>query len=323
MKSTTLKSFLNNGGYSHKNTAIIFGNGVIHNCFEQFMESIILQLKRNGRIRTSETYISALKSFKHFRKNLNTPFHIFNSDLMIEYETWLMQRGVTMNTVSFYMRILRAVHTRAIEKELTPPNMPFKHVYTGIGKTTKRAISLQAIKKIKNLDLTACPTREFARDLFLFSFYTRGMSFIDIAYLKKKDLKNGVLTYTRKKTGQKLSIKWERCMQEIVSRYSKEDSEYLLPIIVSNNNERRQYLNRLKSVNNNLKAISNLANITENITLYVARHSWASIAKKKNIPLAIISEGMGHDSQNTTQIYLASLENSLIDQANRQILNSL
>ena len=59
------------------------------------------------------------------------------------------------------------------------------------------------------------------------------------------------------------------------------------------------------------------------LTMYVARHSWASAAKAKGIPVSVISEGMGHDSESTTQIYLASLDTSIVDSANSIILNSL
>ena len=131
------------------------------------------------------------------------------------------------------MRILRAVYNRAVEKDLTTNRNPFKHVYTGIDKTIKRAIPLKAIKQIKNLDLSLQLSLDFARDMFLFSFYTRGMSFIDMAYLRRTNLKNGILTYHRRKTGQQLSIRWERCMQDILDKYENPTSDYLLPIIRS------------------------------------------------------------------------------------------
>lgn len=149
------------------------------------------------------------------------------------------------------------------------------------------------------------------------------MSFVDIAYLKKKDLQNGVLTYRRRKTGQLLFIKWERCMQEIVDKYTLPYSDYLLPIIKEKANERKQYQNALHAVNHNLKKVSLQACLPIRLTMYVARHSWASVAKSKHIPLAVISEGMGHSSENTTQIYLASLDNAVIDHANRLILRDL
>ena len=154
--------------------------------------------------------------------------------------------------------------------------------------------------------------------------YNRGMSFIDMAYLKKKDLQNGILSYRRRKTGQQLFIKWEKCMQEIADKH-KEDygSPYLLPILKYPYDNRSQYKNALYRTNKNLKEVAKLAGISIPLTLYVARHSWASIAKSKNIPISVISEGMGHDSEMTTQIYLASLDNSVVDKANTQILRDL
>lgn len=291
--------------------------------FFQFMENIIAQLKCLNRERTAETYIATLNSFMRFRKDNDVLLDEINSDLMMEYEVYLKMQGVTMNTVSFYMRILRATYNRAVEKGLTGQRNPFRHVYTGIDKTVKRAISLKAIKWIKELDLSLKPSLDFARDMFLFSFYTRGMSFIDMAYLRKKDLQNGVLSYRRRKTGQQLFIRWEKCMQEIIDKYPKIGTDYLLPIIKKSGNERQQYRNALRLVNNKLKEISVMVGLQTNLTMYVSRHSWASIAKSKNVPLAIISEGMGHDSEATTQIYLASLDSSLIDKANGMILKNL
>ena len=162
---------------------------------------------------------------------------------------------------------------------------------------------------------------DFARDMFLFSFYTRGMSFVDMAYLKKKDLSHGVLSYRRKKTGQQLFIRWEKCMEEIVVKYQTEESEFLLPIIRAEaGNERKQYLNEAHNINRNLKYIGSRLGLSIPLTMYVARHTWASIAKSKHIPLSVISEGMGHDNEKTTQIYLASLESSVVDKANRKII---
>ena len=240
------------------------------------------------------------------------------------YEAYLRNRGLTRNSTSFYMRILRAVYNRAVEKNLTVNKNPFKHVYTGIDKTVKRALPLKTIRKIKNLDLSLQPSLEFVRDMFLFSFYTRGMSFIDMAYLKKKDLSNGILSYRRRKTGQQLFIRWEKCMQEIVEKYDNPQSEYLLPIIKPmNGNERTQYQNAMCMINRKLKIVGNMIGVQLPLTMYTARHSWASVAKNKNVPISVISEGMGHDSELTTQIYLASLDTAVVDKANSMILDLL
>ena len=293
--------------------------------FFGFMQNIIIQLKELHKIRTSETYSIALNSFMEFRQGVDMHFDELNSDLLRRYELHMTSKYLTMNTISFHMRILRAVYNRAVEKEIVTQYYPFKHVYTGVDKTMKRAVELKVIKQIKELNLIHSSSLSFARDLFLFSFYTRGMSFVDIAYLKKKNLRNGILSYRRRKTNQLLYIKWEICMQDIIDKYSiNNNTEYLLYIIKdSEKDARRQYQTALGKVNLKLKKISEMIGLALPLTMYVARHSWANIAKSQNIPVSVISEGMGHSSEATTQIYLASLDTSIIDRANMLILKSI
>ena len=290
-----------------------------------FMQSVIARLQLIGKERTAETYHSTLKSFMKYRQEQDILLEDIDSDLMQMYEAHLQSRGISRNSISFYMRILRAVYNRAVEKELTENRHPFKHVYTGTEKTVKRAIPLKSIKQIKNLELPIKSSLDFARDIFLFSFYTRGMSFIDIAFLKKKDLANGILSYRRRKTGQQLFIRWEKCMQEILDKYKEnEESPYMLPIInPQEKHERQQYKNILYRINKSLKDTGQQIKLPIPLTMYVARHSWASAARSKNIPISVISEGMGHDSEKTTQIYLASLDTAVVDRANRIILKDL
>ena len=289
-----------------------------------FMQGIIARLKQMGKIRTAENYSCTLKSFMQFRGDKDILLSEIDSDLMQLYEAYLHGKGAVRNTSSFYMRILRAVYNRALEKGLMEQRNPFRHVYTGVDKTVKRAVPLSAIKRMKNLDLSLQPNLEFARDMFLFSFYTRGMSFIDMAHLKKKDLQNGFLSYRRRKTGQQLVIRWEKCMQEIVDkRHTSDRNPYLLPILNSQNESQKQYKYAQSRINVHLKEIANMIGVSIPLSMYVARHSWASIAKSKNIPISVISEGMGHDSELTTQIYLASLDNTIVDNANAQILKCL
>ena len=289
-----------------------------------FMESIIVKLKQNGKIRTSENYRSTLNSFKNFRKDEDIMLDCVTSELMESYEAWQKSRGIAPNTISFYTRILRAVYNRAVEDDFIENRNPFRHVYTGHDKTIKRALPLAVIKKIKTLDLSLVPTLDYARDMFMMSFYLRGMSFIDMAFLKKTDLKNGYVTYRRHKTGQQLIIEWTKEMQMMLDKYPKNKSDYLLPIIRNKEvNEHCIYRNTGYNINRNLKSIAEMVGVNIPLTLYVARHSWASIAKAKGIPISVISEGMGHDSETTTQIYLASLDTSVVDKANSLILKSL
>ncbi len=289
-----------------------------------FMEGIIAKLKQNGKIRTSETYKSTLNSFKRFRDDDDIMLEGLTSQIMEEYEAWHRQRGFTDNTISFYTRILRATYNRAVEQEIIEDRNPFKRVYTGIEKTVKRALPLPVIKKIKALDLSHAPSVEFARDMFLMSFYLRGMSFIDMAFLKKSDLKYGSITYRRRKTGQRLVIAWTAEMQQLLDKYPENETEYLLPIIRRKGTvERFTCRNVGYNINRNLKKVAGKIGLEIPLTLYVARHSWASAAKAKGIPLSVISEGLGHDSETTTQIYLASLDTSVIDKANSLIMKSL
>ena len=301
-----------------------FQNGTDEQSFFNFMQGVIAHLRQMGKIRTAENYSCTLKSFMQFRQDRDILLSEIDSDLMQLYEAYLHGKGAVRNTSSFYMRILRAVYNRALEKELVEQRNPFRHVYTGVDKTVKRAVPLSAIKRMKNLDLSLQPNLEFARDMFLFSFYTRGMSFIDMAHLKKKDLQNGFLSYRRRKTGQQLVVRWEKCMQEIVDKHHTcGRNPYLLPILNFQNESRKQYKYAQSRINVHLKEIANMIGVSIPLSMYVARHSWASIAKSKNIPISVISEGMGHDSELTTQIYLASLDNTIVDNANAQILKCL
>lgn len=312
------------GRFVTDDIVVRFRGGRQEQSFNDYICQQIARLKRLGKICTSETYTAALRSFSGFMNDKAVLFDQLNADLIAEYEAYLKGRGNSPNTVSFYMRILKAVYNRAVEDGLTEQQYPFKSVYTGVEKTMKRALSLNDIRRIKGVDLSLKPSLDYACDMFLFCFYTRGMSFIDMAYLRKKDLQNGTLSYRRRKTGQQLFIKWEKCMQDILDKYPINETEYLLPIITKQDEDyRKQYANKLHHVNYLLKKIGKQLDLPIPLTMYVGRHSWASIAKSRNVPVSVISEGMGHDSENTTQIYLASLDTTVVDKANKKILDLL
>ena len=289
-----------------------------------FIRAQVAHKKQLGKIRSSETYQTTLNSFMRFREGIDLTFDMIDSELMEHYEEELRRHGLLRNTSSFYMRVLRTNYRLAVEKGLTPDRHPFKHVYCGMDKTVKRSISFAEIKKIKELDLSRKRVMDFARDMFIFSFCTRGMSFIDMAYLKKNDLKHGCLTYRRKKTGQLLVIEWTKQMQDILDKYKPNSTQYLLPIITrEDGNERRQYQNQMRKINRRLKDIATSIKLPVPLSLYYSRHSWATIARCKDIPISIISEGLGHDSEITTQIYLDSIKSYEVDKANRKILKDL
>ena len=314
----------NNGiGYTADDVVAKYNELTSRQSFQVYMQSIIKQQKSQGRTRTSETYTATMKSFMAFREGKDISWDCITPALVKSYEVWLKSKGVSLNTISFYMRILRAVYNRAVNEGLVADLHPFGKVYTGVAKTAKRGISTTDIAKIMHLDLVALPSRAFARDIFMFSFYTRGMSLIDIAKLKTDNIKNGVLTYQRSKTGQRITVKWRKEMQAIVDRYHQQDSDRLLPIITQETDIRKQYDTALHNINYNLKRIGEAIGLSIPLTMYVARHSWASAARQSNIPLHVISQCLGHDSEHTTQIYLASIDVNQMDEANEKIIRKL
>ncbi len=289
-----------------------------------YMERLITRLRANGQIRTSETYRATLNSLRKFRNGEDMTLHALSSDILEAYEAWHRARGNTPNTISFYNRILRAAYNRAVEEGLVENRYPFKRVYTGVGKTVKRALPLETISRLKHLQLPPGSSLEFARDMFIMSFYLRGISFVDLAYLRKSDLKDGYLSYRRRKTGQLLTIAWTDEMQTLLDKYSDNPTDFLMPVIKNPNAKpRNAYRNAGYSINRNLKALGQRLGIPIPLTMYVARHSWASAVKAKGVPLTVISEGMGHENEATTRIYLTNLETSVVDQANSLIIKSI
>lgn len=246
-----------NKTFTTDNIIEVFQNQTSEITLFNYMRNMIGRFWRQGQYRTSETYSSTLNSFSEFRNGVDLYFEDMDSDLLLSYEYHLKSKVLSPNTISFYMKRLRAVYNKAIDNGFVENKNLFRRVFTSSEETVKRAISLKHIKRLKSLDLSYSAYKEFARDMFLFSFYTREMSFVDIAYLQEKDLKGNVLTYRRKKTGQLLNIQWERCMQEIVNKYSScSHSPYLLPIIKNPEIDlRKQYQNVQSLINRNLKSI--------------------------------------------------------------------
>ena len=249
-----------------------------------FLNTTVRHLRKIGKVRLAETYTVMLNSLLRFRgEKGDVRWREIDTDLVKEYEYYLLEEcGLELNTVSFYMRNLRAVYNRAVEKGLVEEKrFLFKHVYTGVRKTAKRAISPAIIQKIKTLDLSSLPALARSRDYFMLSFYLRGMSFVDLSYLKTSDLLGDHLHYHRQKTNQPLYIKWEEQMGEIVRRYHVPGSPYLLPIISKPGwDERRQYLNGLHRVNNHLKLIGQMVGCPIKLTTYCARHGKKAVGKE-------------------------------------------
>ena len=290
-----------------------------------FFTQQIQKLKNDNRRGTARNYSKTLKSLKAFKKNTDSTFNIVTEQFVESYNTFLIQRGVVRNTISFYMRIFRSVYNKAVTQKIIEQTFPFKNVYTGVDRTRKRAVTETVISQLLSIDLKKSKALQFARDLFIFSFYARGMAFVDIVYLKKSNIQNGYITYVRHKTGQELTIRIETRLQNIINQYEKKDSPYLFPILNTEDENKAypQYEIALNYYNRQLKRLSKLLEPNINLSSYTPRHTWATTARNKNVPLTIISAGMGHSSEKTTLIYLTKIDNSIIDEVNKAIIDSI
>lgn len=282
-------------------------------------------LKQAGQERTARAYLSTWNCLVRFNQGNDLLLTDLNSELIKHFESYLKRNGKQPNTISFYMRNIRSLYNKARKSNpgLKMHECCFDEVYTGVDKTAKRAVKKTVIDKLALLDLSSHPGLLLSQQLFLFSFYTRGMSFVDMAFLKKSDVKDGIIRYRRQKTGRALEVKVTPEIARIINQYKPmmKKSPYLLPIILDSDlSNRLQYESALKTHNNRLKKLSELIHLQTPVTSYVARHSWATIAKERNIPIAVISEGLGHNSQQTTMIYLASFDSAVLHKANAKVI---
>lgn len=291
-----------------------------------FFRQQIAKKEQMQCIGTRNNYANAANRFMEFRGNEDLTFSQMTSEMMEMYQAWLWNRGVGQNTVSFYLRTLRTIYNKAVEVGHAPAKDIFFHVQTSNVRTAKRAITVKDIRKIEKLDLPRGSSLDKARDLFLLSFYLRGMAFVDMAFLKKTDLKCGLVSYNRRKTHKNINIEWMKPMQAIIDKYAEQtkDSPYMLPILTGKEvTPYAAYRKVEHNTNYNLKNIGKMIGLKIPLTTYVARHTWASVALHMNIPVATISEGMGHNSYKTTQIYLESIDVATINEANKKIIQQV
>jgi len=289
-----------------------------------FAEKVISRLEKTNHISNAQVYRFTLNMIKQFRNFQDISLKHIDVKFLYKLEEFLMVKGCMVNSISLYMRTFRAIYNRAIKESAVSESLyPFRNFTIHSEETRKRAIPMESIEKIMHIDLSVNHGLIYARDLFLFSFYMMGMSLIDIAHLRVEDINGDRMKYSRKKTKQKFSIKIPEKAWVIIKRYndlSQKDS-YIFPILKREGMEYYDYRNTLFLTNKKLKKLCTLAEIPDKISTYTARHSWATIAKRKGVPTAVISEGLGHESEKTTQIYLDSFENETLDNANELIIN--
>lgn len=283
-----------------------------------YIDMLIARKRELGKDGTAAAYQSTRTSVSTLIGQRGFALNQIDSAFLREYEQFLRRRKVCNNTICFYMRNLKSIYNQAIADghQLSDEN-PFKNIRVKPRKTIKRALNKGIIRSMIELDLTHEKHLELARDLFLFSFYSRGMSFVDIVFLKKP---GSTIDYNRKKTNQWLHVSLTPQLKELIRKY-KNDSEYIFPILNSAIpvSLYKQYRLALERVNRNLKQVGKLIGLETTLTTYVARHSWATQAKEGGAPIAVISEGLGHTSEETTRIYLKEFDQRIVDMLNEKV----
>lgn len=272
------------------------------------------KLKKEG---TAAAYKSTRSSLAKFLDGSDIRMPEIDLRFIRRYEDFLYNNGVAENTVSYYLRNLRALYNQAVVDGYHPHGeYPFVKAQTRPAKTVKRALSREDLQTLANLKLEDAPELKFARDLYLFSFYAQGMAFVDIVLLKKSDIYNGVLTYSRHKSKQFIRIAVTPQMQELMDKYETE-GKYVFPIIRDNSSsEYTQYRLALGRINRHLKRIAAMIDVKIPLTTYTARHTWATLARDCGAPVSVISAGLGHTSEEMTRIYLKEFDVSQLDKVN-------
>lgn len=291
--------------------------------FNDYLLSRENALLESGRFSTAENYERARRSLHSFLRKPSLYLDQLNADTIMAYNNCLRKKGLSENSISFYNRILRAACNTARKEGYPVPKSLFDEVYTGVAPTRKRAISRSALSRILNYDAGDEKELALARDIFLFSFYARGMNFIDIAFLKKSDISGNSLYYRRHKTGQALTVWLEPCMKDIIRRYAGTGwGNYLFPLLTSEDPLacHTEYMYRLHRHNLRLKELGARCGTEVALSSYVARHSWATLAREAAIPISQISAGLGHTTEKTTAIYLDSFAPETLHRANRKLL---
>ncbi|SNB31324.1 transposase [Flavobacterium psychrophilum] len=297
--------------------------------YEHFQEKINL-MDLSGRTGNARSYRDTCNSFFNFHSDKQLGFRNLNVTLLEKYEAHLRSRNNQDSGIAFRMRSIRAIYNSAIRNGIVKKEYyPFdKYKISKLkGKGMKRALSREEIKKILDVDLSERPDLIDAKNYFVFSYFARGINFVDLMKLKKENIQGDNIEYIRSKTKGRFIIKIMQPVQEVLDYYATKNSltDYVFPILLKNDLTPIQIENRkhktLSKFNKDLKQLALLAKVDKNVTSYVIRHSFATNLKQLGVATDLISTSMGHSNLEITQSYLKEFENNIIDDANEKLLN--
>ena len=297
--------------------------------FNTYIEELFSQ----ERIKNAKYYRCCLNCLLKYTNNKDMEFSQIDASFLTDYSNWMQKQKLHKNTIGNRLRGLKAIYNQAIVyKYVSKDFYPFDNFKVNKFRieTTKRAITKSDVQKIIKLDLSKIATNlnyqyyDFARDIFLFSYFSCGINIVDVSYLTNENIvDNDKLCFYRRKTKKLFSFKMHPKALDIILKYKGSDTKYIFPILTTQKSEQDKY-NRvngaLKTINKYLKKIGKHLKIETSLTTYVARHTYATVLKRSGVNTSIISESLGHSSEKITQIYLDSFENSQIDAAMANLL---
>lgn len=304
-------------------------NQTVNLCLADVFKEQIDHLDKRKSQFTANNYRNVYRSVLDFVGDRQAArFNVTDiTDLWLHgYIMHMQENGnLSLSSVDNYCRVLRAVYNKAVKIYSIPvgSDHPFADIHIPVPPTLKRSLAKEGIYSIINLDLSARPELEKARDLFLFLFYARGMCFVDVFNLRYDSINGEYICYRRSKTSAPLQVKIVKEMREILDRYHEEDSPYLFPFLRRNRYNGKEIAEKssLRRINRQLNKIGKMMGLK--LTTYVARHSWASLLEECGFATSVISNGMGHGSERTTKKYLKGMPSQVIDNANEEMLNRL
>lgn len=296
----------------------LFGYQSSEGTFLTYSQKLVDELLAAKKMGNARVYKNVRSTFKTYLKGRDITFEEITYRWLKKYEAYFYAQGNSANGLGFNLRTLRAIYNRAIKEGIVDEKYyPFKQYKIKAEPTAKRAISKADLKKILELDLPKENRCFHARNFFLASYMMFGMSFIDMAFLQKKDIVGDRIRYNRKKTGKPYDIKVSKALEEILETYldGKKQNDFIFPILNARQlaNQYQELDQARKNYNDALKELARLCGIEEHLTSYVARHSFATQALLSEVPLKAISQMLGHHDLNTTEIYLKSLPTEVMD----------
>lgn len=294
--------------------------------FFSFTEQLVKEFADKGKVGNSTVYKETISWVKRYGNGKDLKFSQMTFAWLKRMEVKYLGQGKSLNGLSVRMRTIRAIYNRAVKEGIaSKDSYPFDKYTIRQAPTKKRAISADDLRKIKETKLLHGQMLR-ARNFFMISYYLMGASFIDLAFLKVKNIQDGRIAYRRRKTHKLYNIKITEPLADLLAPFlvGKRPDDFILPVINRPGDVKLEYLdvqNGMRQYNKDLKKMAKFLEIqSDSFSSYVSRHTFATVARDKDVPIAVISKMLGHGDVRTTEIYLDDMKNEVLDEAMLRML---